>query len=342
MFVDEVRITVESGAGGDGCMSFRREKYIPRGGPDGGDGGDGGSIIFVADANLATLVDHRYRPLIRAERGTHGKGKKLTGARGQDAEVRVPPGTVLKDSSGEVIADLTEDGQRLVLMKGGRGGKGNARFATSTNQAPRHVEPGGLAQEAVVQMELKLLADVGLVGFPNAGKSTLLSRLSAAHPKIADYPFTTLEPQLGIVRLGDTYESFVMADLPGLIEGAHQGKGLGLRFLRHIERTGMLLYVIDSYGTDGVSAETTTPEQQLEGLQRELGTFNAALLKKPFAVVFTKGDLHGPGDLPDLLPQLEARRFHISAVAGHGLDELVAYLGTEVRKHRLSLRESGS
>ena len=342
MFVDEVKITVESGAGGDGCMSFRREKYIPRGGPDGGDGGDGGSIVFVADANLATLIDHRYRPLIRAERGTHGKGKKLTGARGHDAEIRVPPGTVLKDSTGEVIADLTKDGQRLVFIKGGRGGKGNARFATSTNQAPRQVEPGELAAEAVVQMELKLLADVGLVGFPNAGKSTLLSRLSAAHPKIADYPFTTLEPQLGIVRVGDQYESFVMADLPGLIEGAHRGKGLGLRFLRHVERTGMLLYVIDSYGVDGLSVEKASAENQLESLQRELERFNAALLKKPFAVVFTKRDLHGPDDLPDPLPQLEARRFHVSAVAGHGLDELVAYLGAEVRMHRSRLRESGN
>ena len=330
MFIDEVTITARSGAGGDGCMSFRREKFVPRGGPDGGDGGDGGRIILRADDNLATLVDLRYRSLIKAGRGMHGKGKTLTGAKGKDAEIRVPPGTIVRSDTGELIVDLVEGGQSFVFLDGGRGGRGNARFATSTNRAPRRADSGAPGAEATVRLELKLLADVGLVGFPNAGKSTLLSRLSAAHPKIADYPFTTLEPHLGIVRWAE-YESFVMADLPGLIEGAHKGKGLGTRFLKHIERTGMLLFLIDSTADD--------TQEQLGSLLGELEQYNPGLLEKPYAVAFTKLDLRGPhaqeGE-DHHLQQLGAAVpvFGISAVSGEGLDRLVRYLGAEVKSRR--------
>ncbi|MFH1570258.1 MAG: GTPase ObgE [Gemmatimonadota bacterium] len=326
MFIDEVRITVKSGAGGDGCCSFRREKYVPRGGPNGGDGGDGGDIIFRADGNLSTLVDLRYKPRIEAGRGGHGKGKNLTGARGQDVVIRVPAGTTIRDADGALVADLVGDGQEILLLKGGRGGRGNARFATATDRAPRRCDPGRSGREALVQLELKLLADVGLVGFPNAGKSTLLSRLSAAHPKIADYPFTTLEPYLGIVHWAE-YESFVLADLPGLIDGAHEGKGLGIQFLRHIERTRTLLFTLDCTGEEQAA--------QLEALRRELGAFNPALLHKPWAVAFTKADLLGPDQTwTEPLPDLEVARFLISAVSGRGLQELVRYLGTEVRRRR--------
>ena len=317
---------MKSGGGGNGCMSFRREKYVPRGGPDGGDGGDGGGIVFRADGNLSTLMDLRYRSRIEAGRGEHGKGKNLTGARGDDVVIRMPPGTTIRDQEGGLIADLVEDGQELTFLKGGRGGRGNARFATPTHQAPRRADPGGRGREVVVQLELRLLADVGLVGFPNAGKSTLLSRLSAAHPKIADYPFTTLEPHLGIVRWAE-YESFVLADLPGLIEGAHEGKGLGTRFLRHIERTRTLLFTLD--GSEEALAD------QLEALRRELGEFNAALLDKPWAVAYTKADLRPP-DQPfeDPLAHLEVPRFVISAVSGQGLKPLIRHLGEQVRQSR--------
>ena len=329
MFIDELTITARSGSGGDGCMSFRREKFVPRGGPDGGDGGDGGRIIMRADDNLSTLVDLRYKSLIKAGRGMHGKGKGLTGAKGEDAEIRVPPGTVVRSDSGELIIDLVEAGQSFVFLDGGRGGRGNARFATSTNRAPRRADSGAPGAEATIRLELKLLADVGLVGFPNAGKSTLLSRLSAAHPKIADYPFTTLEPHLGIVRWAE-YESFVMADLPGLIEGAHKGKGLGTRFLKHIERTGMILFLIDS------TAEDT--EEQLRSLQSELEQYNPGLLEKPYAVAFTKLDLLGSrpeGEDHTLLQNGAALAvFGISAVSGEGLDRLVRHLGAEVKSRR--------
>ncbi|HJP30034.1 MAG: GTPase ObgE [Candidatus Latescibacteria bacterium] len=324
MFIDEVTVTVKSGAGGDGCMSFRREKFIPRGGPDGGNGGDGGRVILRSVANLSTLVDFRYRSRIEAGRGGHGKGKDLTGARGDEAVLRVPPGTVVRDdATGEFIADLAGSDQEFVLLKGGRGGRGNARFATSTNQAPRRADPGAPGEERIVRLELKLLADVGLVGFPNAGKSTLLSRLSAAHPKIADYPFTTLQPNLGIVRFGD-YDSFVLADLPGLIEGAHQGKGLGIRFLRHIERTRVLLFTLE--------ATDETPEQQFEALRDELRQFDPGLLEKPFAVAWTKADLLGPDPEAPASPEGagEAPCFLISSVSGHGLAPLLRWLGESV------------
>ncbi len=326
MFIDEATITVESGGGGDGCMSFRREKYVPRGGPNGGDGGDGGDVIFRADNNLATLLDFRYRPRIAAQRGTHGKGKDMTGSRGADALIRVPLGTLLRAEDGTLLADMVEDGQEFVLVKGGRGGRGNSRFATSRMRAPRRADPGEPGTPAVVRLELRLMADVGLVGFPNAGKSTLLSRLSAAHPKIADYPFTTLEPQLGIVGWAE-YESFVLADLPGLIEGAYQGKGLGLRFLRHIERTRILLFTLDC----------TSPSltEDLEKLRQELGLFDPSLLEKPYAIAFTKADLLGPeAQFADPFAGSEASRFLISGVSGQGLRELVIWLGTLVKQRR--------
>jgi len=334
MFIDELSITVRSGAGGNGCMSFRREKYVPRGGPDGGDGGDGGRIIFRTDGSLSTLVDLRYRSRIEAPRGAHGKGKNLTGARGEDAIIRVPPGTVLRGADGELLADMVEDGEDLVLLPGGRGGRGNARFATATNQAPRRADAGNRGQEREVVLELKLLGDVGLVGFPNAGKSTLLSRLSAAHPKVADYPFTTLQPHLGIVKWAD-YESFVMADLPGLIEGAHEGKGLGIRFLRHIERTRTLLFMLECTGDQ--------QEAQLASLRAELEQFNPVLLDKPWSIAFTKLDLlPGEDGFKDPLTHLEAPRFAISAVSGHGLRELVTHLGVEVTRQRAAEEEQAS
>ena len=333
MFIDEVTITVKSGAGGDGCMSFRREKFIARGGPDGGDGGDGGSVRLCADPNLATLVDFRYQPRIEAGRGGHGKGKGLTGARGDEAVVRVPPGTVVvEQDTGLVIADLTDPEHEMVLLKGGRGGRGNARFATATHQAPRRADPGRPGLEKIVRLELKLIADVGLVGFPNAGKSTLLSRLSAAHPKIADYPFTTLQPNLGIVRFGE-YDSFVLADLPGLIEGAHEGKGLGIRFLRHVERTRLLLFTLEVQDED--------PGHAFEALRDELRQFDPSLLDKPYAVAYTKADLLGPEADTFEPPTVtgEAPVFLISSVSGRQLSQLVTWLGQQVLAARAAEAE---
>ena len=326
MFIDEVKITAKAGNGGDGCMSFRREKYVPHGGPDGGDGGDGGSVLLKTDGSLSTLVDLRYTPHIEGGRGTHGKGKTLTGARGKDAVVRVPPGTLVRGEDREIVVDLVADGEEYALVKGGRGGRGNARFKGPRVQAPRRADPGRPGEQLTVYLELKLLADVGLVGFPNAGKSTLLSRLSAARPKIAAYPFTTLQPFLGIVRWSD-YESFVMADLPGLIEGAHEGKGLGSRFLRHIERTRTLLFTLD--------CTSEQPEEELASLRAELGQFSPALLDKPWAVAFSKSDLLGPEpDFDDPLMGQEMPRFLISSVSGQGLPELVAHLGQQVNESR--------
>jgi len=307
-------------------MSFRREKYVPRGGPDGGDGGDGGSVMFKTDGSLSTLVDLRYTPHIEGGRGTHGKGKTLTGARGKDAVVRVPPGTLVRGEDREILIDMVADGEEYELIKGGRGGRGNARFKGPTVRAPRRADAGRSGQQMTVYLELKLLADVGLVGFPNAGKSTLLSRLSAARPKIADYPFTTLQPFLGIVRWSD-YESFVMADLPGLIEGAHAGKGLGSRFLRHIERTRTLLFTLD--------CTSEQMQEELASLRDELGQFSPALLDKPCAVAFSKSDLLGSEpDFDDPLEDQEMPRFLISSVSGQGLPELVGFLGQQVNEAR--------
>ncbi|HSE83689.1 MAG TPA: GTPase ObgE, partial [Thermodesulfobacteriota bacterium] len=244
-FIDEAKINVKSGRGGNGCASFRREKYVPRGGPNGGDGGDGGDVIVIAKENMTSLLDYRYKRHYRAESGEHGKGKDQHGKSAPPLLIPVPIGTVIKDLSTErILGDLTEDGQTLVVAKGGRGGKGNARFATSTNQAPKKAEPGEEGEEKDLLLELKLLADVGIIGFPNAGKSTLISRISAARPKIADYPFTTLVPNLGVVSYGEN-KTFVVADIPGLIKGAHEGTGLGIKFLRHIERTRILIHLLD-------------------------------------------------------------------------------------------------
>ncbi|MEE3234129.1 MAG: GTPase ObgE [Candidatus Latescibacterota bacterium] len=325
MLIDEVNLLVESGTGGSGCCSFRREKYIPRGGPDGGDGGDGGDIIFVVDAQLSTLRDLRYRHHIKADRGDHGQGKNKTGKRGRHAEIRVPPGTLVKDVNGIILYDLVTPGERRILLKGGRGGRGNARFVSSRHQAPRRADAGLSGETLSVSLELKLLADVGLVGFPNAGKSTLLSRLSSAKPKIAGYPFTTLEPHLGIVNWAE-YEHFVMADIPGLIDGAHQGKGLGTQFLRHIERTRILLFTID--------CTSPHPEKDLSSLRDEIGAFDKKMLNKPWGIAYTKADLIVIEKFADPLPDHPAPHYLISAVSGIGVENLIIALGQAVNEFR--------
>jgi len=327
MFVDEARIYVKSGKGGNGVVSFRREKFVPRGGPDGGDGGDGGNVIFVVDNNENTLIRFRYRQHFKAGHGAHGQGAQKQGASGEDCVVPVPPGTVVRDAETEaVIADLSDPDDRVVVVHGGRGGRGNARFASATNQTPRRADPGGSSEERTLYLELKLLADVGLVGFPNAGKSTLLSRVSAAHPKIADYPFTTLQPNLGIVKHG-SLKSFVMADIPGIIEGAHDGKGLGLQFLRHVERTRTLLFLIECTDED--------PAATFEKLKNEIKLYSDAMLDKPWIVALTKTDLLPPGEspgIPDLGQDIPV--LTISAVSGNGLDGLIYRLGDVIESSK--------
>jgi GTP-binding protein len=325
MFIDEARVYVKGGDGGNGIVAFRREKYVPQGGPAGGDGGRGGNVIFQADEGLRTLMDFRYNRHFKAERGQHGQGKNMHGAWGQDLVVRVPAGTVLKDEeSGEMIADLTEHGQEALVAKGGRGGRGNSRFSSSVNRAPTVSENGEPGVERWLKLELKLLADVGLVGFPNAGKSTLISRISAARPKIADYPFTTLTPNLGVVETRD-HESFVVADIPGLIEGAHQGAGLGHAFLRHIERTRVLLFILDAAETEGRDVL-----QDYETLQRELASHNPKLMERPFLVAANKMDLPQAGANRSRLEEAFGERLmFISAVTGQGVGELIE------RLHRL-------
>ena len=318
-FLDEVTIRVTAGVGGSGCTSFRREMYVPKGGPDGGDGGHGGSIYLRVDTQISTLLDYRYRTHWKAERGQHGKGSNKTGRSGEDMILPVPPGTVIQDvATGEVLGEVIEPGETMLVAKGGRGGRGNARFATSTHQAPREWEPGAEGEDRELTLVLKLIADVGLLGQPNAGKSTLLSVLSAARPKIADYPFTTLTPQLGVVRVAEG-RSFVMADIPGIIEGAHAGKGLGDRFLRHVERTRVLAYLIPLEGED--------PQATYELLRREATAYSPWLTRKPHVVVFTKQDLLPP-DAP--LPTLEAPEAEgvlgISAVSRAGLEALTKAL----------------
>ncbi len=325
MFVDQVKMYVRSGAGGDGCKSFRREKFVPHGGPDGGDGGTGGDVVCVVEPHLATLLDHRYQQHANAGRGEHGKGKNRTGSNGEDCVLAVPPGTVIKNAeSGDILADLTDPGERVVIAPGGRGGRGNARFATPTNRAPERAEPGGAGLEMEVELELKLIADVGLVGHPNAGKSTLLSRVSAAHPKIADYPFTTLQPNLGIVPYED-FGSFVVADIPGLIEGAHKGKGLGFQFLRHVERTRVLLFMVDISSPD--------PVGDLEILRAELEQFSPALLKKPALLAATKIDAVPPEER-NTTHVGDHEAIPISSVTGEGLPKLMHALGDIVRDSR--------
>lgn len=330
-FVDYVKINVRSGDGGPGCCSFRREKFIPRGGPDGGNGGDGGNVIVRGTANESTLLDFQFRQHIKAARGGNGMGKDRHGRKGQDAELEVPLGTLIRDAeTGELLAEITDE-EPVVLFHGGRGGRGNASFKTSTNQAPREVQPGEPGEERWVALELKLMADVGLVGLPNAGKSTLISRISRAHPKIADYPFTTLTPNLGVVR-EEGFNSFVVADIPGIIRGAHDGAGLGHRFLRHIERTVLLLLLVD------VSEMADTPPmEQYRILVEEMGAYGAALLEKPRALALTKLDLCGgqaPAEVLAELQALEPHVFPISAATGQGLRELLRYLGPAVRDYR--------
>ncbi len=320
-FVDYVKIHVKSGKGGKGCVSFRREKFIPRGGPDGGDGGNGGDVIIKADPQLYTLLDHRYRKNYHAENGQHGMGKNRHGRNGKDMIIRVPAGTVVKDAeTGRIIADLNSPDAQCVVAKGGRGGLGNAHFATPTRQAPRYAQPGEPGQEKDLILELKLIADVGLIGLPNAGKSTLISRISGARPKIADYPFTTLVPNLGVVKVDDL-RSFVVADIPGLIEGAHSGAGLGHRFLRHVERTRLLLHLVDvSEMTDGL------PSSNLEKINKELELYSSELSRKPQIIVATKIDIADTGRLNDIRNYCKIKvlkLFEISAVRGDGLKELI-------------------
>jgi GTP-binding protein len=327
MFVDEVDIRVTAGSGGRGCLAFRREKRVPRGGPSGGDGGDGGSVYVVASEHANTLINYRFHPEFNAERGQHGQGANRTGHRGADLELPVPIGTLVFERTDDpseplrLLADLTEVNQRVLVAKGGRGGLGNAHFATSTNRAPRKVQPGEPGEERQLRLELKLLADVGLVGFPNAGKSTLIARISAARPKIADYPFTTLTPNLGVVGLsGD--RSFVVADVPGLIEGAHRGLGLGHQFLRHLERTKALIHVVDVSGASG-----RQPAEDLDAVRRELVLFRPELAAKPQIVAANKIDAT-TDDQPILALATRARElelpfFRISAVTGAGVPELL-------------------
>ena len=321
MFIDEVRILVKAGDGGNGCLAFRREKFVPKGGPSGGDGGRGGDVTVVATEHQNTLLQFRFNPEHKAERGRHGEGSNRTGAEGHSLEIEVPVGTVVYDeATGARLYDFTRPGERFLVARGGRGGRGNARFVSSTHQAPTEHEPGRPGEEHRLRLELKLLADVGLVGFPNAGKSTLISRISAARPKIADYPFTTLEPNLGVVSTGDD-RTFVVADVPGLIEGAHLGHGLGVQFLRHIERTRLLVHLVDVSEASG-----RDPVQDFEIVMTELGSFSPALLEKPMIVVATKLDVAQDPERIASLERIAAARnlpfYKISSVTGQGIDAL--------------------
>jgi GTP-binding protein len=330
-FIDEAKIYIKSGDGGRGCVSFRREKYVPHGGPNGGDGGDGGDVVMIAKRNMSSLLDHRYQQHYRAKRGEHGKGKDQHGKNAEDLYIPVPLGTVIKDKeSGEILGDLTGDNETLIVAKGGKGGKGNARFVSSTNQAPKNAEPGGEGKEMTLLLELKLLADVGIIGFPNAGKSTLISKISAARPKIADYPFTTLVPNLGVVSYGDG-KTFVIADIPGLIEGAHEGAGLGIQFLRHIERTRVLIHLID------LSPITERdPVEDYETMNHELKSYSEELYKKPQIVAANKIDITEVGER---LEEFEKycgnkgiRVFPISSATGEGVQDLIWEIVKEVEK----------
>jgi GTP-binding protein len=334
MFVDEVDIHVEAGHGGRGCLAFRREKFVPRGGPSGGDGGLGGSVFVVASPHTNTLINYRFHPEFSAERGEHGQGSNRTGRNGENLELAVPIGTLVYEKTGDLerplhlLADLAEQGQRVLIAKGGRGGLGNAHFATSTNRAPRKVQPGEAGEVKDLRFELRLLADVGLVGFPNAGKSTLIARISAARPKIADYPFTTLTPNLGVVQLSDD-RSFVVADVPGLIEGAHRGLGLGHQFLRHLERTKVLVHLVDVSSASG-----RDPVEDFETVRRELDLFDPAFASKPQIVAANKIDA---ADDEQRVKKLEKRAnklqlpfYRISGVTGHGVPALLEAMWTHL------------
>src|ERR1700761_9563258 len=336
MFIDEVRISVKAGDGGNGCVAFRREKFVPRGGPSGGDGGRGGDVRMQASQQHNTLIHFRYNPEHKAERGRHGEGSNCTGRDGESITLNVPVGTALYDAeTGELVHDFSLPNETFVVAKGGRGGRGNQHFATPTHQAPRESEPGRPGEERTYRLELKLLADVGLVGYPNAGKSTLISRISAARPKIADYPFTTLEPNLGVVTVGEAphEESFVVADIPGLIEGASEGAGLGVQFLRHIERTRVLVHLVDV--SDGSGRES--PVDDFKVIQEELKRFGHGLDEKPLMVVASKADVANPEKLKKLQAMAKRRKlpfYAISAVSGQGVDALKYAIAAEVKRAR--------
>jgi len=321
MFIDKVGLFVKSGNGGNGCCAFRREKFVPRGGPSGGTGGKGGDIIIQADRHLKTLLDFQYHHHFRAQKGEHGKGSRQTGKNGDDLILKVPLGTLIKEKE-KILADLIKDQQFLLVAKGGKGGRGNASFATATNQAPRYVEEGEKAEEKRLTLELKLIADAGLIGYPNSGKSTLLSRVSKARPKIADYPFTTLEPILGVVQLKEE-RSFILADIPGLIEGAHKGVGLGDEFLRHIERTRVLIHLVD--------LSEPEPEKRYFRLRRELELYSPLLLEKPEILAATKMDLpKSRENLKDFRKKVKIKVIPISAVTGEGIKDLTEKTWKEI------------
>lgn len=331
-FVDYIKVHVKAGDGGRGCVAFRREKYVPRGGPSGGDGGRGGHVIIRANSQMNTLLDLRYHQDYIAERGEHGMGKRMHGKDGGDLILPVPVGTMVKnEETGDILADLDADGREMIAVKGGRGGLGNAHFATPTRQAPVHAQPGEKGGEAVLIIELKLLADVGLIGLPNAGKSTLISVISSAKPKIADYPFTTLIPNLGVVKL-EGFRSFVVADIPGIIEGAHSGIGLGFHFLRHIERTSVLLHLIDiSEMSEG------DPVDNIIRINKELELYNQSLIKKPQIVVATKLDIADTERIDSVRKYCKSnaiRFFAISAATNSGTDELIKYVSVELESLR--------
>ena len=344
MFVDQARIRVKAGDGGNGCVAFRREKFVPRGGPSGGDGGHGGDVIMVSSERHNTLVHFRFNPEYKGERGRHGEGSNCTGREGEDVLLQVPVGTVVYDEmTGELVHDFGGPDERVIIAKGGRGGRGNSRFTTSTHQAPREHEQGFPGEERALRLELKLLADVGLVGFPNAGKSTLISRISAARPKIADYPFTTLQPNLGVVVVGEAPDeySFVVADIPGLIEGASEGAGLGMQFLRHIERTRLLVHLVDVSDASG----RPEPTKDYEVITNELANFGAGLDNKPTIVVASKIDAANKDKLAKLKRYCKRKKlelFAISAVTGEGVDELkweMARRVEAVRNQKLAASE---
>ncbi len=339
MFIDHARIFVKAGNGGSGHVSFRREKFVPRGGPSGGDGGHGGHVIFIASNSATTLLDLRYQRHFTASSGERGQKSNCHGSNGLAVEIHVPVGTLVKiEETGETLVDLIADGQTFVVAEGGKGGKGNARYATSTNQAPYDFEPGIPGIERWLNLELKLLADVGLVGFPNAGKSTLISSISSAHPEIGSYPFTTLRPHLGVVE-GIAAPSFVVADIPGLIEGAHEGKGLGIQFLKHIQRTALLLYLIDI--TEWIEED---PIVSFNTLRNELQAFDPTLLERPFAIAATKTDSQGEGQHLQTLQayclQHEYPCFPLSAVTRDGLPSLITYLEQAVMENKASCKNS--
>ncbi len=361
MFIDKVRINVTGGNGGAGCMSFRREAHVPKGGPDGGDGGHGGNVVVEADASVSSLIEYRFKHHFKAERGTHGRGSRMHGATGEDLVLKVPVGTVVREyfeeekKSGEMIADLTRDGERVVVARGGMGGRGNIHFVTSTRRAPAFAELGEPAEERWIELEMKLMADAALVGMPSAGKSSLIAKISAARPKIADYPFTTLVPNLGVATSGDL--SFVVADIPGLIEGAHEGRGLGHEFLRHIERTALIVQIVDLTG----DWEGRDPLEDYEVIKRELALYASDLAERPRIVVANKIDAPGTDEVCGRLAErvradsiaaaggnefvespIDPKLYRISALTGAGVDSLKAAVATKVHALREAAREQAA